>query len=280
MENREIISKILKKLKVHDKQINELLVKSNEHQIMNKNIKKNKSDIDDLNKRINGLKNNIDDINKQLIEFKEEIENMKVKVQDFNVYDLFKGNGEGDTNMDAAKALVMNLENKTFKKFGIYDERNKKTDKDLYKMQEDIKNALAFIDSLKAETKRNTDSINELSDNHKNSVTNIHNLINEIQKKIEQITTKINSDPDYSTLKKEFEKKLKELEEKLNSRVDLFLTKGDADKESNGPTLKNEDLAMIKELRRRIGELENKVSETFNRINAEDMKKRITSLEN
>ena len=59
-------------------------------------------------------------------------------------------------------------------------------------MQEDIKNALALIDSLKAETKRNTDSINELSDNHKNSVTNIHNLINEIQKKIEQITTKIN----------------------------------------------------------------------------------------
>ena len=275
LENREIISKILKKLKVHEKQINELSIKSNEHAIMNKNIKKNKNDIEDINKKLSAMKTSIDEINTKLIDFNEDFEKVKVKVQDFNVYDLFQNQGDG--NLDAAKLLVMNLENKIFKKFGIYDERNKKMDKDFFKMEGDVKNALAIVDGMKTTTKRNTDSINELNENYNNKISNYDNLLNEIQRKIEQLNHKINQGPDLSNIKKEFDKKLKDLEEKLNSKIDLFLTKEPV--ESSGPTLKSEDLAMIKDLRRRIGELETFVSDTINRINADDMKKRINILE-
>ena len=64
---------------------------------------------------------NLDQLEKKFKEFKEDYENIKVKVQDFNVYDIFKG-GEGgsDSNIDVAKALVMNLENKVYKKFSLY----------------------------------------------------------------------------------------------------------------------------------------------------------------
>ena len=279
LENREIISKILKKLKAHDKQINELAIKTNEHAIMNKNIKKNKNDIEDLSKRINQLKESIGDINGKLLAFNEEFDKVKVKVQDFNVYDLFKG-GSGEGNLDAAKVLVMNLENKIFKKFGLYDERNKKMDKDFYKMQEDVKNALAIVDGMKTTTKRNTDSINELNENFNTTKSNHENSINDIQRRIEQITNKINAGPDFSQIKKEFDKKLKDLEEKLNSKIDLFLNKETTEETPNGPTLKVEDLAMMKDLRRRIGELEKFVSNTFDRINADDMKNRISVLEN
>ena len=276
LENREIISKILKKIKIHEKQINELSIKSNEHSIINKNIKKNKNDIEDINKKLNSMKTSIDEINSKLLDFKEDFEKIKVKVQDFNVYDLFQNQGDGG-NMDAAKVLVMNLENKIFKKFGIYDERNKKIDKDFFKLENDVKNALAIVDGMKTTTKRNTDSINELNENYNNTISNYENLINEIQRKIEQLTNKINQGPDLSNIKKEFDKKLKDLEEKLNSKIDLFLNKEPT--EESGPTLKNEDLAMIKDLRRRIGELENFVSESINRINADDLKKRINILE-
>jgi chromosome segregation ATPase len=245
---------------------------------MNKNIKKNKNDIEDLNKKINQLKDAISDINNKLLAFNEEFDKVKVKVQDFNVYDLFKG-GSGEGNLDAAKVLVMNLENKIFKKFALYDERNKKMDKDFYKMQEDVKNALVVVDGMKTTTKRNTDSINELNENFNTTKSNHENYINEIQRKIELITNKINSGPDFSQIKKEFDKKLKELEEKLNSKIDLFLNKETTEETHNGPALKVDDLAMIKDLRRRIGELEKLVSNTFDRINADDMKNRISILE-
>ena len=173
----------------------------------------------------------------------------------------------------------MNLENKIFKKFGLYDDRNKKMDKDFFKMQEDVKNALAVVDGMKTTTKRNTDSINELNDNFNTTKSNHENYINEIQRKIEQITNKINSGPDFSQIKKEFDKKLKDLEEKLNSKIDLFLNKETTEEAHTGPTLKVEDLAMIKDLRRRIGELEKFVSNTFDRINADDIKNRISNLE-
>ena len=278
IEYRETIAKILKKLKIHDKQINELSIKSSEHSYINKNIKKNQNDIEDINKRLNSFKNAIDEINQKFLDFNEDFEKIKVKVQDFNVYDLVQGTEGDGGNLDAAKLLVMNLENKIFKKFGIYDERNKKNDKDLFKMQEDVRNALAIVDGMKMTTKRNTESLNELSENYNNTASNYENLINEIQRKIEQLTNKINLGPDFTGMKKDFDKKLKDLEEKINSKIDLFLNK-EPGEEANGPTLKSEDLVMLKDLRRRIGELESFVSETFTRINADDMKKRINTLE-
>ena len=172
----------------------------------------------------------------------------------------------------------MNLENKIFKKLGLYDDRNKKMDKDFFKIQEDVKNALAIVDGIKTSTKRNTDSINDLNENLNNAVTNNENMINEIQRIIEQIKNKINIPPDFSNIKKEFDKKLKELEEKLNSKIDLFLNK-EPGEVTTGPGLKSEDLSIIKDLRRRIGELENYVSNTFERINADDIKKRLANLE-
>jgi len=280
--HQELINKIMKKLKTHDKQINDLVVKSNEHAIMNKNIKKNKNDIEDINKKLAAMKASIDEINEKLLKFNEEFENVKVKVQDFNVYDLFKGNGEDGGNLDAAKVLIMNLENKVFKKFGIYDERNKKNDKDLFKIQEDVKNALAIVDGMKTNTKRNTDSINELNDNYNKTITNYENLIKDLQNQIDLINAKINTQqaPDFSEIKNDFDKKLKNLEEKLNSKIDLFLNREPVEKESStGPELRVEDLALLKELRKRIGELEKFVSNGFDRINADDMKNRITVLE-
>ena len=282
VEQKELINKIMKKLKAHDKQINDLVVKSNEHAIMNKNIKKNKNDIEDINKKLAAMKASIDEINEKLLKFNEEFENVKVKVQDFNVYDLFQGNGEDGGSLDAAKVLVMNLENKIFKKFGIYDERNKKNDKDLFKIQEDVKNALALVDGMKTNTKRNTDSINELNENYNKTNANYENLLKDLQNQIDLINAKLNTEtaPDFSEIKKDFDKKLKNLEEKLNSKIDLFLNREPVEKESsNGPEIRVEDLALLKELRRRIGELEKFVSNGFDRINADDMKNRITVLE-
>ena len=281
-ENKELFSKILKKLKAHERQINDLLARNNEFLIINKSIKLNKNEVEELERQFRALKNNISDINRKMLGYNDDLEKIKVKVTDFDVFDLFKGGEGGDVDLDAAKILIKNLENKIAKKFEIYDERNKKMDKDVYKMQEDVKNSLAIVDGMKTKTDRNAELLDELSQKYENKISEVDNTLSELDNKIEIINSKIKSKPDFSNIKKDFEKKLKDLEDKLNSKLDLFLNSNnniDSEEKEKINKEKNEILAIIKELRKRIGELEKNTSVMFDKINADEIKKRIKKLE-
>ena len=281
-ENKELFSKILKKLKAHERQINDLLARNNEFLIINKSIKLNKNEVEELERQFRALKNNISDINRKMLGYNDDLEKIKVKVTDFDVFDLFKGGEGGDVDLDAAKILIKNLENKIAKKFEIYDERNKKMDKDVYKMQEDVKNSLAIVDGMKTKTDRNAELLDELSQKYENKISEVDNTLSELDNKIEIINSKIKSKPDFSNIKKDFEKKLKDLEDKLNSKLDLFLNSNnniDSEEKEKYNKEKNEILAIIKELRKRIGELEKNTSVMFDKINADEIKKRIKKLE-
>ena len=281
-ENKELFSKILKKLKAHERQINDLLARNNEFLIINKSIKLNKNEVEELERQFRALKNNISDINRKMLAYNDDLEKIKVKVTDFDVFDLFKGGEGGNVDLDAAKILIKNLENKIAKKFEIYDERNKKMDKDVYKMQEDVKNSLAIVDGMKTKTDRNAELLDELSQKYENKISEVDNTLSELDNKIEIINSKIKSKPDFSNIKKDFEKKLKDLEDKLNSKLDLFLNSNnnnDSEEKEKYNKEKNEILAIIKELRKRIGELEKNTSVMFDQINADEIKKRIKKLE-
>ena len=99
--------------KIDKLQQNELVGKS-------QSISQEKANKSRLESRINLLNNKIDQLEDDQKKMKEDISKIKEKTDDFNVYDLFKGN-TGDTNIDAAKGLIMNLENKIYKKLGLYD---------------------------------------------------------------------------------------------------------------------------------------------------------------
>ena len=233
--NKELFSKILKKLKQHEKQINDLLVKNNEFLIINKSIKLNKNEMEELEKQIKNLKNNISDINNKMLGYNDDLEKIKVKVTDF--------------------------------------------------LQEDVKNSLAIVDGMKTKTDRNTENLEELSYNYHNKMSEIDYVISKIQRQIEVINEKIEAKPDFSNIKKDFEYQLKDLEKKLHSKFDLFLnnettnTNNENDNE-NSSVAKSEILSLIKELRKRIGELEKFTATNFEKINIDDIKKRISKLEN
>ena len=280
-KNKELFNKILKRLKAHDKQINDLLLRNNEFIVINKNIKVNKNEVEELEKQIKNLKNNISDINRKMQGYNEDLDKIKVKVTDFDVYDLFKG-GEGDVDLDAAKILIKTLENKVMKKFEIYDERNKVNDKTLFKMHEDVTNALAVVDGMKTKTDKNAENLEELNQNYQKKMSELDNTIEELQRQLEVISSKLSSKPDITHFKKDFEKKLKDLEEKLNSKLDLFLNNSQPtnnDTNDNSSVSKNEILSLIKELRKRLGDLEKFSATNFEKIHADDIKKRLTKLE-
>ena len=280
-KNKELFNKILKRLKAHDKQINDLLLRNNEFIVINKNIKVNKNEVEELEKQMKNLKNNISDINRKMQGYNEDLDKIKVKVTDFDVYDLFKG-GEGDVDLDAAKILIKTLENKVMKKFEIYDERNKVNDKNLFKMHEDVTNALAVVDGMKTKTDKNAENLEELNQNYQKKMSELDNTIEELQRQLEVISSKLSSKPDITHFKKDFEKKLKDLEEKLNSKLDLFLNNSQPtnnDTNDNSSVSKNEILSLIKELRKRLGDLEKFSATNFEKIHADDIKKRLTKLE-
>ena len=280
-KNKELFNKILKRLKAHDKQINDLLLRNNEFIVINKNIKVNKNEVEELEKQIKNLKNNISDINRKMQGYNEDLDKIKVKVTDFDVYDLFKG-GEGDVDLDAAKILIKTLENKVMKKFEIYDERNKVNDKNLFKMHEDVTNALAIVDGMKTKTDKNAENLEELNQNYQKKMPELDNTVEELQRQLEVISSKLSSKPDITHFKKDFEKKLKDLEEKLNSKLDLFLNNSQPtnnDTNDNSSVSKNEILSLIKELRKRLGDLEKFSATNFEKIHADDIKKRLTKLE-
>ena len=58
---------------------------------------------------------------------------MNIKLQDFNIYDILKGNLQGDGDSSATIALIQNLEKKVDAKFKLIDDIINKHDEDLFK---------------------------------------------------------------------------------------------------------------------------------------------------
>ena len=127
---------------------------------------------EDLELQKAGLKS-LNDKVEELVEknrkLTEELEEMKVKVNDFNVYDLFKDCKTEGGNLDVSKVLIMNLENKVFKKIGIIDEKLRKNDEDIYKAKNDIVN-------LKNQNDVNNRAFANIKEDFKKIIEEIQNM--------------------------------------------------------------------------------------------------------
>ena len=125
---------------------------------------------------------------------KKEIEKVKEKAEDFNVYDLLKNNS-GDSNIDVAQGLIINLENKVFKKLGFYDLKFKKNEEDILKNKNDIQNLNNALSNIKDICSKNTKDLNELKNKDDVNFVEVNKFISEINNKIKDIDTKIEENP-------------------------------------------------------------------------------------
>ena len=126
-----------------------------EHREFIQNYKKNNELINNNSKLISNLQDSLDELLDKFSNYKTELEDMKLKVQDFNIIDLIKlGDSGTGGNIDITKALIINLENKVFKKFGFYDERYKSFDADIFKIKEDNKNLNNNFNVIKSQIQK------------------------------------------------------------------------------------------------------------------------------
>lgn len=118
----------------------------------------NKGNEEMMTKITEMLNGNESKINK----IEDEVKNMKVKIQDFNIYDMFKDSG--NPNVDATTAMIKTLEGKFITKFNFIDEKFKVNDEEVLKLKNDMVNIKNLTDS----TQRSLVGLKEKSDQQVN----------------------------------------------------------------------------------------------------------------
>ena len=281
--NSDLIAKLFKKIKDIEKKIGEMTIKTNNDVVPK--LRKNIDNIHNTNNHLNQLDKNFEEIQKKFIKFNEEFDKVKVKVEDFNIYDIFKGDS-GEGNIDASKALIMNLENKVFKKFGLYDEKIKKNETDFFKAIEEVKNIKGVVDNFKIQNQRTNEKISEIENNLNEYIKNNDNKIEEITNNINNIEQNIKKINESNLTKDEFDKKIKQIEEDIKNHLNKSLDSlKETHENANNNPLIDQKIAefdkSIKEIKKNINEMDKNFKEKINALENFDneVKEKISSIE-
>ena len=282
--NPDMIRKLFRRVRDTEKKIVELLKKTQEHTQLNNKINNNHDLIDVDIKKIDKVQKELDDLTKKFAEFKIDYEDVKVKVQDFNIYDLFKdGEGASGGNIDVSKALIMALENKVFKKFSYYDERYKAYDTDIFKIKEDNKNINNLIDYMKVQSQKQTQDIKDLNQNFEKEISQLREKLEEFGKKMKNIHihAKEGEGDSKSTINFSdlIDQKLKEFEDQIKN-----LIKKELDEINNNQQKKESDLKEENETNKmnikRFNDIEKNIKQIVDEIEPKFFKERFQNLEN
>ena len=267
-KSNEIISKLIQRIIALEKKVAELNSKSNDNMIL-RTINSNKKNLIDHTESIKNLKEQTEKLGKELT-------NIKERLQDFNIYDMFKEGGDGD--VDITKALIKALESKTNKRFDLFEEKYKLLSTENFKNKDDIKNQGILINGQKIIIEKNNEKISKLLEDQKNKEISDKELKEkeneELNKKFEEIIKSIEA------LGENYDNKLLELETKLSEQQKqspVLVTDIKPEKKQDKKKLENENI--IKEYNERILELEKNMRQLLKKLNIEELNSNLAILQ-
>ena len=167
------------------KTLNDIL---DEYQI---NINNNNLDIKEMKEKIDKFKNNLDEMN--------------IKVNDFNVYDIFKDISDSGGDIEVSKILIQALDKRTQERFKFQDEKIKNDEQETLKLKSEIIN----LKNNSILEKKNLNNIKE----------QIIKLQNELDMNNKNLTEKITKNGDELDSIKQ--KEIKDLENMNNQTKNL-----------------------------------------------------------
>jgi len=216
------------------------------------------------------------DLSKEKEEMKRDLEEIKVKVVDFNIYELFKDCQTSEGTLDASKLLIMNLEEKFVKKTSIMDEKIKKNEEDMYNIRNDFQNVKNIssaitnsLNGLKNHIKEISEQFNKSNDENSNVVNETKNKINETYKKSLQ---KIEDE------KKNTKKMVEKLKNQMKKIYDNISVENVKEKEVKD--LSDNDLRCLAELTKRISDLEKQMKILLHNFDISKTKEDLAKIEN
>ena len=234
-------------------------------------------DIQLMKLNMKSFEDKFNELNNEKEIMKKEIEDIKIKVVDFNIYELFKDIKTTEGTIDTSKLLVMNLEEKFIKKTTIMDEKIKKNEEDMYNMKNEFQNVKNQADVInnslngfKATVKEISEQVTKTNDENSNMVNETNNKINEVYKKVLQ-----KMEEDKKNTKKNFEKVKIQMKKLYEKAID------EPNKQNEGKgELSDSDLRCLAELTRRVSDLERQIKILYHGLDVSKTKEDLAKLEN
>ena len=242
-----------------------------------------------LNDILDEYKVNIFDMNEDIKQIKEDMGNMKenveqikLKVSEFDIYDILKDtNISGD--VDVAKLLIQSLEKKVFEKFKFDEEKIKKDEEDLLKLKNEVtnlKNSSNFetrnLSFLKEQILKIPKDIEVIRTNLSERITKNKEYIDKVKEKSNNNKKEINNN--INGIKQE----IQNLEERFNNRFEDFekkKKKENEDENQSSEIIKNEEFNNFKDaILKRFNSLEKKINALNSDIKPEVLNERIEEL--
>jgi len=278
----EELSKLMKLINAQNKRISALedKLKSESKNIKNAEAKlknhsiSNDSQFNLINEKINELFHNNKDYDKK-------IEDLQVKTSDFDIFSMFKDNGDG--TIDATKVMVKALEEKVFKKFEIQDKRYKIESLDNMKTKNNVENIMPKIDQIHREIERIREIGNqqqeELDNNKRENNEQNYEIKNVIINELKQKMNQLNEE-----LEKRINNKLQSLEQKMkissdnkNEDNNFDLLKLNLGNDVNQEAINALD-KKINDLRKKINDLDNTFRLYMNKMEIEPLKNELKDM--
>ena len=141
-------------------------------------------DIKFLKLGMKDLMNKNEELTKDNEDIKKDLEEVKVKVKDFDIYEIFKDCRIDEETLDAARALVLVLEQKIFKKTELIDEKIRKIDNGMNTLeveQKTIKNITEILKLSNEDVRRMIKNLGELENKNAEEALNLSNEINDVR---------------------------------------------------------------------------------------------------
>jgi chromosome segregation ATPase len=163
---------------------------------------------------------------------KNALDEMAIKVNDFNVYDLFKDISDSGGDVEASKILIQALDKKMQERFKFQDEKIKNDEQETLKVKTEVtnlKNTTSFdkrnlttikeqiiklqneVDSnkknLSEKVSKNQNEIDSVREKELQSLENLNNEIKDLMNRINNLSNKVDLINEEREIEKELRKK-------------------------------------------------------------------------
>ncbi len=209
---------------------------------------------------------------------------MSVKIEDFNVYDLFKSNLADGGSSDASVILIQNLEKKLFKKFEFIDDKLKKSEEDTYRYKNEfanfknqIENLNKAINLLKEENEKHHKNGNSMNNKFEERYLEINAKIKDLNSQItDTILDKIKDI--MQAQKEEFNKAIEENKSQINYTLQNNEEESNSRGNGQGSGMNEQELKLIRECTKKTLEFEKNFKVFVNSSNIDNIKSEIVKL--
>lgn len=213
----------------------------------------------------------MDEIKKTNEKLEKDFEEISVKVQDFNIYEIFKANSAEGGSTDMGVILVQNLEKKVFKKFEFIDEKGKRSDEEQYKLKAEINNLKNFNENTTKNLTNLTEELESLSTESKTNIDILNTNMKVIEEKLEKIRNQIIEKMNSQEI---------EMQNNLNKIAEDHASNLGDDKANKpgGSVLGDEDMKMIRDNYRKVLDLEKSFKVFVSNSNLDFLRSEISKL--